>query len=180
MTEWQNPTTGRAAELRRAFDQAFSEPPVGGVGEMENLLALRSGGDAYAVRLAEISAFFTDRTTVHLPSPVPEFLGVAGLRNDVVPVYGLRGLLGHAMGGEPPRWLIVARATHPVAFAFEQFDGYLRVPPSAVFESRDRPASTHVPASVRLGDGLRGVVSIASLIRTIEDRNRHPGTTKEQ
>jgi purine-binding chemotaxis protein CheW len=170
----------RAADLRRAFDRTFSEPPARGAEDTQSLLALRAGGGAYAVRLAEIAGLFADRTTVPLPSPVSEFLGVAGLRHGVVPVYSLGGLLGHAPGGDPPRWLIVARAAHPVAFAFERFEGHLRVSPSAVLRSRNEAALAHVPATVRLADGMRGVVSIGSLLETIEDRIRRAGTAKEQ
>jgi purine-binding chemotaxis protein CheW len=166
----------RAADLRRAFDQTFSEPAVGVAEDTESLLAFRAAGEAYAVRLAEITGLFADRTIVRLPSPVSEFLGVAGLRHDVVPVYSLRSLLGYAVGGDRPRWLITARAAHPVAFAFEQFEGYLRLPPSAVLPSPDL-APAHLPAAVRLADGLRGVVSVAALLETIEGRIRQLGTT---
>ena len=169
----------RAADLRRAFDETFSEPPAGAAEGTESLLALRAGGEAYAVRLAEITGLFTDRTVVRLPSSVSEFLGVAGIRRDVVPIYSLRSLLGHERGGDPPRWLITARAAHPVAFAFEQFEGYLQVSPSAVLP-RDEAASAPVPGTLRLADGVRGVLSIGSLLKTIEDRIRRIGATKEQ
>src|SRR5688572_30884567 len=112
----------RAGDLRRAFDLTFSEPPAGVAEATESLVALRAGGVAYAVRLAEITGLFADRTIVRLPSPVAEFLGVAGLRHDVVPVYSLRSLLGHALAGKPPRWLITARAVHVMALAFELFE----------------------------------------------------------
>jgi chemotaxis signal transduction protein len=170
----------RAADLRRAFDQSFSEPPVGLAGDTESLLAFQAGGHAYAVRLAEISGLFADRTIVRLPSRVSEFLGVAGLRHDVVPLYSLRTLLGHEMGGDPPRWLIIARAAHPVAFAFEQFEGFLQLPPSALLPAKDAATATHLQATIGLGDGMRGVVSISSLLKRIEERIRRAGTSKEQ
>jgi purine-binding chemotaxis protein CheW len=170
----------RAADLRRAFDHTFSEPPVGDAEDTESLLALRAGGEGYAVRLAEITGLFADRTIVRLPSPVSEFLGVAGLRHDVVPVYSLPSLLGYAIGGDRPRWLITARATHALAFAFEQFEGYQRVPVSAVHPSNLEAARAHACATVRLANAMHSIVSIASLVKTIEDRIRHTGTIKEQ
>ncbi|HEV7498901.1 MAG TPA: chemotaxis protein CheW [Vicinamibacteria bacterium] len=169
----------RAADLALAFDRTFSEPPVGVAEETEGLLTLRAGDGTYAVRLAEIIGLFADRTIVRLPSPVSEFLGVVGLRQDVVPVYSLRGLLGDAARGDAPRWLIVARAAHPVAFAFDRFEAYLRVPPSAVLLTADDAAPAHLRASVRLVDGVRRIVSIAALLETIEDRIRRLGITKE-
>lgn len=180
MTKDRDFMAGRAAELRRAFDETFSEPPVERTGDFENLLALNAGGDTYAVRLAEIAGLFANLTTVRLPSPVPEFLGVAALRHDLVPVYSLRGVLGRGMGGDPPRWLIVARPEHPVALAFEGFEGYLRVPPSALLSSKGDAATGPAPATVRLADGGRALLSIGSLLKTIEDCVRRTSLTKEQ
>jgi chemotaxis signal transduction protein len=171
---------GRALELRRAFDRAFAEPPVEAGSATESLLAFKAGGDAYAVRLAEIGGLFADLTLVRLPSPVPEFLGVVGLRHDVVPVYSLGRLLGNENGGDTPRWVIAVRASHPVAFAFEEFEGYLRVPTSALLAAGPGVVSSQVPTTVRLADGARGVVSIGSLLETIEQRIRHLFPTKEQ
>jgi chemotaxis signal transduction protein len=168
----------RATLLRREFDDSFSKPLAGIAEETESLLALRAGGGNYAVRLAEIAGLFVDRRTIRLPSPVAEFLGVASLRHELVPVYSLRSMLRHTPGGELPRWLMLARGAHPVAFAFEEFDGYLQVPVSGVMASRDA-ASAHVPHTVVGADGMRGVVSIASLLKTLEDSVRRMGTTKE-
>lgn len=170
----------RAADLALAFDRTFGEPHAGAAEETEGLLTLRTGAGTYAVRLAEIAGLFADRTIVRLPSPVPEFIGVVGLRQDVVPVYSLQGLLGDVMRGDAPRWLIIARAAHPVAFAFDQFEVYLRVPASAVLVSAGEAAPAHVRASVRLVDGVRRIVSIGALLETIEDHIRRIGITKEQ
>jgi chemotaxis signal transduction protein len=114
---------------------------------------------------------------VRLPSRVREFLGLSALRREVVPVYSLRALLGHPLEAERPRWLVVARAAH-VALAFEQFDGYLRVAPSAILPASDGSARTHVVAMVRAPDGMRQIASIASLVKTIADRAS--GAAKEQ
>ena len=174
-----DPDNERAADLRRAFDQAFCEAPAGPAQETESLLALRVGGGAYAVRLDEIAGLFADQAIVRLPTAVTEFLGVSGLRHDVVPVYDLRSLLGYTVGGDRPRWLVTARSPHPVAFAFEHFEGHLRVLRSASLPSRDGAGSAHVRATLSLADGPRGVVSIAALLETIEDRIRRLGKAKE-
>jgi chemotaxis signal transduction protein len=172
--------TWRLAALRGAFDQAFSEPAARGGAETEGLLAIRSGGCGYAVHLAEVGGLFVDRTIVRLPSPLPQFLGVAGLRHDVVPVYSLSGLLGHGAGGGLHRWLLVVRASHPVALAFEEFDGHLRVLPSAIAPAASGAQGMHVSATVRHAETVRGLVSLASLMKAIDDRGRAIGTRKEQ
>jgi chemotaxis signal transduction protein len=178
MTSERDPVMGWAADLRRVFDQAFSEPPVRLAEESESLLAFRAGPEALAVRLSEITGLFKDRKIVRLPSPLVEFLGVAGLRHDAVPVYSLRSLLG-GTGGEAPRWLITARAAHPVAFAFEQFEGHLRVLSSDVLPSDAAAGDRHVPAGLSVAVGRRGVISLRSLLETIEERIRTIATTKE-
>jgi chemotaxis signal transduction protein len=170
--------TGRLAELRRAFDQTFGEPPARGT-EPEGLLAIRSGGE-YAVRLAEVGGLFVDRTIVRLPSPLPDLLGVATLRHEVVPVYGLSGLLGHGAGRDLPRWLLVVRGVQPVALAFEQFEGHLRVLPSAIVPASTGTQGTHVSATVRHAGAVRGLVDLVSLLENIEDRVRGTRTSKEQ
>ena len=180
MTQERSGTAGRAADLRRAFDQSFAESPLEAAADPLNLLALRAGGEPYAVRLDEISGLVPSRTTVDLPSAIPGFLGVARLRHELVPVYRLRSLLGSATSGEAPRWLIIARVVPPVAFAFEQFEGHRRVPPSALLPSGSDALTNHARATVRLDDGLRAVLSIGALIETIEHHLRLAGPTKEQ
>lgn len=161
-------TGSRPEELRRAFDRAFSEPPVV-TEESEPLLAFRVAEAALTFRLAEIAGLFAERTVVPLPSHAREFLGILVLRRDVVPVYSLRALLGHTMTVGPPRWLVLARAAK-VAFAFDEFDGYLRVPVSAFLLAEGDDVRKHAPAAVQHGDGRRGVVSVEALIATIKDR----------
>jgi len=119
--------SGRAAELRRAFDRSFAVPQNATVEDSVELLAIRAGGAGYAIRLAAVSGLFADRTVTALPSPVPELLGVAAFRGTVVPVYDLGVLLGHARSGKP-RWLVLDTGTPAVGLAFEELDGHLRVP----------------------------------------------------
>jgi hypothetical protein len=50
----------RAAALRHAFDRSFAEPLRLGTEVVEDLLAIRIGTTAYAVRLAEVAGLFAD------------------------------------------------------------------------------------------------------------------------
>jgi chemotaxis signal transduction protein len=117
--------SSRAAELRDAFDRSFTQAPSPEAGAVENLLAIRLGANPYALRLSDVSGLFADKNTTWLPSPVPELLGMAGIRGTVLPVYDLGMLLGCPRAAAP-RWLVVA-AGAPVALAFEAFDGYMSV-----------------------------------------------------
>ena len=65
------------------------------------------GGAPFAFRLAEIAGVAVDRKLTSLPSPVPELLGLAGLRGRLVPVYSLTALLGGTPEGTAGRWLVL-------------------------------------------------------------------------
>ena len=95
-----------------------------------------------------------------MPTPVTGLLGLAGLRGAMVPVYDLRALLGVNPVDEP-RWMVTAAAA-TVAFAFDGFDGHLRLDPSAIA----RGESTVVIA----GGVTRAVISLAALITELERR----------
>ena len=76
--------SAKAAELRRVFDQARAVPSSTGVEvQTESLLAIRVARDPYAIRVSEISGISTDKKVVAFPSPIPELLGVAGLRGAI-------------------------------------------------------------------------------------------------
>src|SRR5258707_13955236 len=52
---------GRAAEFRLAFDRAFAEPLRIDTAVKDDLLAIRVGGQACAIRLSEITGLFADK-----------------------------------------------------------------------------------------------------------------------
>lgn len=171
--------TGRAAELRRAFDQSFAEPRRQIVDDVEALLGLRQGDEAYAVRLNEVAGLFVDRKIVPVPSPMPGLLGLAGLRAGLVPVYSLGALLERPSGQVPPRWLLLAGSSEPIGLAFDQFDGHLHVPRSGLLPSQSAPRP-HVVEAARGADAIRGVVSIRSIVKAIKERTGVFATMKEQ
>ena len=155
MSERASPLAERAAELRRNFDRSFAEPPRLRRAASIDLLALRLGAEGYALR--------------------PDFLGIAGFRGALMPVYDLRVLLGHA-AGEAPRWLVVA-AIGQIALAFDALDGTLRLPLDAVApQGPGEPARLHVRELVRSatpGAPLRPLIDLDSIVAALKQRVRH-------
>jgi purine-binding chemotaxis protein CheW len=148
----------RLCGLRADFDRSFAEPARRHDTEHTELLAVRAGGRPYALRLAQTSGLFPDRPVTALPGPVPALLGIAGFGGAIVPVYDLAALLGHPLP-DRPRWLVMAAGTPPLAFAFHQLDGHVRVPAESIItEAGERPHGS-----------LRGMVPLAGGIRPIID-----------
>jgi purine-binding chemotaxis protein CheW len=167
-----------AARLRRDFDRAFAEPPRVRRGPSLDLLAIRLRGEPYALHLAGIAGLFADKPVTRLPTGVPEFLGIAGFRGNVVPVCDLRALLGYA-GDDAARWLVVL-AARPVALAFDGFDGYLRLPRESIAQST-APSQTHVSELAReTGGALRSLVDLDSVLAAIRRRARQDALPQRQ
>ncbi|MFI5910236.1 chemotaxis protein CheW [Dactylosporangium sp. NPDC051541] len=156
----------RLAELRDEFDRSFADPPRSAVAGHDDLLAIRAGGVRYALRLTQAAGLFPDRPVTRLPGPLSALLGVAGFRGAIVPVYDLAAVLG--TGGTPldggPRWLVLAAGTPPVALAFAELDGHLRIPSDGLIEE----ANGHGPHGclrgiVPLPDGARPIVDVPAV-----------------
>jgi chemotaxis signal transduction protein len=115
----------RLEGLRQSFDHGFAaatrpEPTAG-----EAVLEIRIAAARYLLRLAEVGGVFVDRKIVRMPSRAPEFLGIAGLRGAMTPVYDLGLLLGQAPS-PPSRWFVMG-AERLVGFAFDGLEGHHRV-----------------------------------------------------
>jgi chemotaxis signal transduction protein len=113
------------AQLKQRFDGAFAAPPEAAPAPHEDLLAVRFGGERHCLRLREIDGMFLERAITPLPSSSPHVLGAADFRGELVAVYDLSTLLGGARAVQP-RYLVRSRQRQ-LAFAFERFDGHLRV-----------------------------------------------------
>jgi len=160
-----------AATLRRAFDDSFAAPARARSDEVERLLLLRIGDDAYALKLSEIAGLTTARKLVPLPSTIGEVLGVVGIRGEIVPVYGLAALLGYESVASAPRWFVLLADADAVALAFDGFEGYIELASSDVHPvtpSGDGPA--HVQALARARDRVVSVLAVRSLLETIKRR----------
>ncbi|MEV4709148.1 chemotaxis protein CheW [Actinoplanes sp. NPDC049316] len=150
----------RLADLRDAFDRSFTEPVRRHDAEFVELLAVRAGGRPYALRLSQASGLHPDRPVTPLPGPQPALLGVAGFGGTIVPVYDLAALLGHPVP-ERPRWLVPCAGAPPLAVAFHELDGHLRVPADEIVdEAGDRPAQEVLRGMVPLPGGTRPIVDL--------------------
>jgi chemotaxis signal transduction protein len=175
-------TTSKAAELRSVFDRARAAPFRSGAEEQtEDLLAIRVSRDAYAIRVSEISGLVTDRRIVAFPSPIPELLGIAGIRGVLVPVYSLAMLLGYHAETERTRWLALCETDDPIALVFSDFEGYVQVPLTQLYAAEQKDvARTQVEQVVRTTDMVRAVVSIPLIRKTIQLRCGNDSVSKER
>jgi purine-binding chemotaxis protein CheW len=162
--------------MRRAFDQAFAHPPLARAKEDESFLAVRLGGDAYAIRLIEVAELFKDRNIVRMPSRRSDFLGLAGLRGGIVPVHSLQRLLGYSGANEKTRWLLLAAPGHSVAFAVDQFEGHLRVDRSEILPASTNAIRAHLSEVARVKDEPRPIISLRSVLQGLQERHGLVGT----
>ncbi len=117
----------RTEQMRRAFDETFAraaEPAH----DQTDMLLVSVGGQDRAIRLHQISKVARNPGIVRVPARAEGFLGVAGIRGAVLPVFSLSTLTG--VGEGEPHWLLIVggNATQDaMAFACEAVRGYVRV-----------------------------------------------------
>lgn len=162
---------GRAAELRRAFDLSFAAPPTQASRELEDLLLVRIAGEPYAIRLRDVTGIIAKRAVVTVPAAAPGLLGLAGIRGNIVPVFGLASLLGYESATEAPPWFVLCGGEEPVALAFSELDGYVRLARAALHTDEGRSA-THKYVSViaTTVSGARPVIAVPLVVETIRSR----------
>ena len=171
----------KAAELRQAFDLSFALPPPQASQEFEDLLAIRVAGDPYAIRLSDIVGIVAGRRVIPVPTVTLDLLGLAGLRGDVVSVFGLASILGYGQVPGSPRWMILCGAEEPIALAFSDFEGYLRLPKSSLHADENlRTTRQYVNQVASTEAGARAVISIPLVVATIRNRTGHNRLAKEQ
>jgi chemotaxis signal transduction protein len=156
----------RFRSYRRAFDEAFAVAPAETTETYEDLLSIRVRGDAYALRLREVTGLVTSRKIVPLPSRRPELLGVAGNRGVVVTFYSLAVLLGHGSDARSPSWLALA-GSEPIALGFEAFESFLRVRSNDIHKSLSSSASAHIGHLARVDNRSIPVIDIQSTLKTL-------------
>jgi chemotaxis signal transduction protein len=166
--------TDRLDTLREAFDQSFAATPAEETQQFEDLLGIRTADRGYALQLTQVRGVFADHPVTPLPGPVPALLGAASFRGALVPVYDLGATLDHARP-ELPRWLVLAVGTPPVALAFEELEGHLRVPARTVMSwPAEHNRKGCLSGMVRLPDGARPVVDLAGIRSVIQRISGQP------
>ena len=173
----------KAAQLRQAFDRTFALPPSGASPEAEDLLTIRVAGDPYAIRLLDIGEIVTERRVISVPAVTPDLLGLAGIRGGIVPVFSLSSILGYGPDPGSPRWMIICGAEEPIALAFSDFEGCLRLPASALHADENlgttREHVKYVNQVASTPDGVRAVISIPLIMASIRNRISQHRPTKE-
>lgn len=168
------PTAGSAAALRRLFDDSFAAAATARSARLEGLLAIRLGSDPYALRLSEIAGLHAAVKIVAVPSPNAQLLGIVGLRGVMAPIYDLAALLRYPPAINP-RWMVLARMSQPVGFAFETFEAHVQVPEAALGEGQNGAdggaARQHTSGTVRAAGALRPIIRMASVVELIGDEN---------
>jgi chemotaxis signal transduction protein len=166
--------TTRAIELRDAFDRGFAAAPRPPEPAHSDFLCIRVGGEPSAIPLGDIASLHADLRVVALPTRAPALLGVAAIRGAVVPIYDL-GIAFGVSGAGAPRWTVLIRGAS-AGFAFEGYDGYVRIPDRAIAVATQRGP---VRSQFVLGGQPRPVVDLGAVLTAIETRWRHSGTAKE-
>jgi chemotaxis signal transduction protein len=155
-----------ADDLRSRFDHEFALPIAAKATDELDLLAIRIDGDPHAIRLAEITGVFTDQPIAPAPSTAPSFIGLTGVRTSIVPVFDLAVLLGYPRATRP-RWLVVAEQ---LGFAFDTFEGHVRVPATAF--ARHTDVKPHTIEVVRIGEQTRSVVQLATVVEVVAKKEK--------
>lgn len=188
MKETDAAAAGRAAEMRRAFDASFALPPPQASQDVEDLLAIRVAGDPYALRLREITGMVAGRLVVPVPAGTRDLLGLAGIRGGVVAVFALASILGYPQAPGLPRWMILCGADEPIALAFSDFEGHVRLPTSSIHAAAALDAAAegshvtrqHVDQVARTEAGARPLISVPLILAAIHSRSGIQRAPKEQ
>jgi chemotaxis signal transduction protein len=159
----------KLAELQRDFDRTFAAAPATDLGEFEDVLTVRIGGDPYALRASEISGLFAGRRVVPFPTRRVDLLGMAGIRSALVPIYGLSLVLGYGRSDRATPWIAVCDKSDPVGLAFEDFESFVRVPRAAV-HARGQEGSTwkHVTNVVRIAEETRPLLDVDLILQALK------------
>jgi len=172
--------TDRLAGLRADFDRSFAEPARQHDAEYAELLAVRAGGRPYALRLSQARGVHSDRPVTPLPGPQPALLGIAGFGGTIVPVYDLAALLGHPLP-DRPRWLVLALDAPPLALAFHELDGHVRIPASIIVaEAGGGTGHDVVRGMVPLPGGTRPIVDLPSARAAVHQLTGHTTYNTEE
>jgi chemotaxis signal transduction protein len=169
----------RALELRAEFDRSFAQAPRPVQVSLQDFLAIQVGSDPYAIRLADIAGLFADRRITRLATSEAAFLGIAGVRSAVVPVYDLGAFLGYPPG-PAWRWLVLAGGAS-VALAFNSFQGHLRMPPQALAAQLAQHGHSRdfVQEVLHVAGTVRPIVQISQILGAIEHATQRRGLIEE-
>jgi len=148
--------------LRQAFDAAFAAPALAGAGDLVQLLVVRAGAGAHAVRIVDLLKVETCPALVALPQQHPAFLGLGAVRGRATAVYALARLLGLPEAATSHRWLLLGHAG--IGVAVSAILGSLQVRPGDLAPSS---ASGAGPPLIPFGGGHCPVIDLPALLHPL-------------
>jgi chemotaxis signal transduction protein len=159
MSEWGT----SAAQLRRAFDDAFARPLVSETQAREDLLLIRADGHELVLRTAEIAGIQPCPPPTSLPSMHPALCGLVGVRGTLVAVYAIATLLGSSAPTKGGGWIVLCRDDRSAALSFDELVGHASVPREAIHAALASEGGELVDV-----DGVhRAVLSVPALLARI-------------
>lgn len=166
MSDFRSAAADRVRALKSDFDRSFSDPHRRDDRDFEGYIAVRAGGDAYALRLKDVAALAARPRLAALPSRCPEFLGMAGYRGGLSALFSLPQLLGYGAGA-PARWFVLTRAAS-LGLAFETYEGYFRAASSEVHAVADAAGRPFAGRAVRQAELVRLVVDVPAIVQALQ------------
>lgn len=161
--------TGIAETLRREFDAAFAAPPRGSSEDSAAFLLIGVGGNAFALDVRDVGGMAAGRWVTPAPSPDSALIGLSAIRGKVVPVFDLGAVLGEPRSTEGQRWIVLSRDQDPIAFAFSELQGHLRVDRSEL-ATIDNPRDAWIRQVLRTETGMRPIIVVADLSAAVRGR----------
>lgn len=158
----------QAGALKKSFDGAFAEPLASSRTAGADLLAVRLGGESWAIPLSTIAGLYSDKKITPLPGTTPGLLGLAGFRGVLVPVYDLAARIGLAPT-LAPRWLVLAAARR-IAFAFAELDGHLRTEADGIVPLGPQSGPSWTAGFVEIDGEKRPVLHLPAILDLIPKR----------
>ena len=165
-----------ADALEREFDATFARPLEERATDLVDLLSIRVAGQPYALRVADIAGIAAGRRITRVPSPDPAFSGLVGIRGAVFAVHDLAALLGLPARTNDARWVALAAGDAEIALAFDEVEGHLRLPPSALGTNDGSPTSFCEQALHADGE-LRPIIGVTRIVNVVLERaaRQRPG-----
>lgn len=162
-----------AAALGRAFDQRFAAREAPDARRTEDLVLARAGATPVGLRLTEIAGLYDAARVVRAPGGAPGFVGLAGVRGRVVPVFDLASLLGSGAADAAPRPLLaIAAGADRVGLLVSRPIGYVELPHPEGDEAGDTlGAQPFVRRLARAAGALVAVVDVPAVVREIAARS---------
>jgi purine-binding chemotaxis protein CheW len=169
----RSPKLSRQVQLlKRDFDQAFAQPMRPPAPQTLDLLRIRLAGDPWAVPLADVAGLHSGKRVTPVPGRAPGLLGLAGFRGTLAAVYDLQALIGLAPL-PVPRWLLLADE-HPVAFAFGDLDGHMRVEAGAVLPLGTEGGTAWTRGFIEDGRLRRPILHLPALLARLAQTHQTP------